>query len=229
MMPTVLRWRWLAILGCVSLVAGALGWVVWWSPLLAVDRIEVTGLQRVTRAQVVTASGVRPGTPLARVDLESVRDGVRAMRPVESVHVHRAWPATLRIRVQEREPIAAVPNGGGGYLLLDEKGVRVATVDDPPKGLPVVRIRSSGSGSGHDPERGAALRVLSVLPERLAARVRTLAVERGRISLRLQGGVTVIWGPPERGREKTRLLSVLLRRHDAATYDVSSPEVVTTG
>lgn len=233
------RWRWLAAFVGAAGVAGALGWLVWFSSLLAVERIEVVGPgQWLTGPEVVEASGVRVGTPLARVDVGAVRDRVRSLRPVESVRVRRSWPGTLRIRVREREPVAAIADSEG-YLLLDAESVHVATVDERPDGIPLIRLRGPPAGasdpagdSGPHVERApAALRVLVVLPERLTSKVRTIAVaDGGAVTLRLQGGARVLWGSPENadhGREKSRLLSALLQRHDAAMYDVRSPEVVT--
>lgn len=231
------RWHWLAAFVGAAGVAGALGWLVWFSGVLAVDRIQVAGdMQWVTGPEVVETSEVSVGTPLARVDVGAVRERVRALRPVESVRVRRSWPATLHIRVRERRPVAAVPDSGK-YLLLDEEGVHLATVDERPDGIPLIRLHGPSAGApapagdgGPQVERApAALRVLAVLPERLTGKVRTIAVTNGgEVTLRLQGGSKVLWGENAgRGREKSRLLSVLLQRHDAATYDVRSPGVVT--
>lgn len=227
------RRRWLLIIGVSgAAVAGALGWVAWWSPLLAVNRIEVSGAQRVDRAQVLDASGVRQGTPLARVDTGSVRERVSGLRAVESARVHRVWPSTLRVAVRERAPVAAVP-ADGAYALLDRDGVHVATVREPTEDLPVVRITGSGaasrgaSGTPGRAARRAALRVLDALPERVAAQADRIGVgaER-RITLRL-GDATVTWGKPDHVTQKARILTTLLRRHDADSYDVSSLETVT--
>ncbi len=224
-------------------LAGVLAWVVLASSLLAVHRVEVSGLHRLSREQVVQASGLRLGTPLARVDLGALRRRVSRLRPVESVRVRRAWPRTLRILVDERVPLAAVPHGSN-YALLDSHGVRVATVPKPPDGLPVVRIGGaspvspapSGSAAGEASSTGvaarrAALRVLGALPPRLAERVRDVSVERdGGVELRLRGGATVTWGQPRHAREKARILTLLLQQGQGAdTYDVSSTEVATTG
>lgn len=228
------RPRWLLAAGVSgAAVVGALGWIAFASPLLELQEVEVSGLQRVESAQVVDISGARPGTPLARVDVSAVRERVGGLRAVESVEVRRAWPSTLRIAVRERVPVAAVP-AGDGYALLDREGVRVATVPDPEADLPTVRIAGSGAEApaasrtaGRSANR-AALRVLGALPERVAGNVDRIAVgDEGGVTLRLQGGATVTWGQPKHSAQKARTLTTLLRRHDAKSYDVSSLEIVT--
>lgn len=231
------RRRWLLATGVGAvLVAGGLGWIVSPSSLLAVREVEVAGQSRVSREAVVRAAAVPVGLPLARVDVAAVRQRVAALRVVESADVRRRWPSTLRITVDERLPIAAVPRGGG-YVLLDADGVRVSTASAPPQQLPVVRIDAAAAGSGSaaagratTAADRAALHVLESLPRRLAGKVHTVSVAGdSEVRLRLDHGATVIWGRPERGQEKARILTVLLRRDNANTYNVSSPEVVTTG
>lgn len=226
---------WVAVSGGLGVcaVGAGLGWVVFASSLLAVDQVDVAGERRLPTARIAGAAQVRTGIPLARVDVDAVRERVEALRVVESAEVRRGWPSTVRITVRERVPVAAVPREGG-FVLLDDDGVRVATATDAPRGLPVVRI-DSGADAAEDSRaqtaaNRTALRVLGVLPSRLAARVSTVTVATdGGVRLRFRDGATVIWGNAEHGQKKARILAALLRRREAKTYDVSSVEVVTTG
>ena len=46
-----------------------LAWLVGFSSVLGVRSVTVVGARTVTAAQVRAAAGIRPGTPLARLDL----------------------------------------------------------------------------------------------------------------------------------------------------------------
>lgn len=227
--------------GLSAAVVGTLAWVVLASPLLAVRQVDVVAqhqFDRLTRGRVVRAAHVSQGVPLARVGVDSVRRRVAQLRLVRSVRVRRVWPSTVRIVVREREAVAAVPHGDG-YLLLDREGVRVAGVSKAPENLPVVKVMEPGRRAGprNSPRpgtTGAALRVLDGIPDELAGKV-TAATVTGdrRVTLRLHGGATVVWGRPGNAAEKADALLALMRDSDTdssgetAAYDVSSPEVVT--
>src|SRR5439155_2740194 len=69
------RWRaarpWLVALGVLSLVGGVLA-VLYATPLLGVAEVRVVGARLVSVDDVRRAAAVRPGTPLARVDIGAV-------------------------------------------------------------------------------------------------------------------------------------------------------------
>ncbi|MGH3320217.1 MAG: cell division protein FtsQ/DivIB [Streptosporangiaceae bacterium] len=217
-------WRlWGPLAGGVAVLA-VLCWVVFFSRILAVSEVQVVGDSRVPRSAVVKAADIRLGAPLARVDLAAVADRVAGLRRVAEVDVHRRWPGTVRIGVTEREPVAAA-RVGSGYVLYDRDGVSLDTVRKRPRHMPVLRV---GDPSASDPTTRAALAVVSALPDRLAAKVRTVSADGSdEVRLRLRGGAKVEWGSPRRSEEKARALSALLKKH-ADLYNVSSPDVVTT-
>jgi cell division protein FtsQ len=121
----------------------ALAWVLLASPWLAVDRVQVTGLERLSAEQVAAAAAVADGTPLALVDVGAAGDRVRGLDPVDDVRVRRVWPATLRIEVSERVPVAGV-EGRDGVLLLDRDGVGFLTEPGLPPGVPRAELTSPG-------------------------------------------------------------------------------------
>lgn len=213
--------RVVAVLGA-ALVVGALGWVLLASSLLAVDRLTVTGTERTTAAQVTRAAAVRLGTPLARVDVDGVRERVAALPAVARVEVHRTWPATLRLRVVERTAVAGVLQQGS-VTLLDGEGVAFARERTMPDGA--VRLQVPRPGP-RDATTRSALAVLDELPEDLRAR---LAIVRApspeAVSLLLEDGRRVVWGPPGRAQDKAAAATALLRL-PGTVYDVTSPEVL---
>lgn len=207
-----------------AVVLGVVGWVLLGSRLLVVRTVQVAGADRVSVSQIRAAASVRLGTPLVRVDVGEVRRRVEAIRRVESAHVQRRWPSTLRISVRERVPIAVVRQGER-YLLLDHHGVKVATVPSAPESVPVLEVAEP---SPDDPATRAALTVLHGLPERLVSKVTTVyAPVPTEVRLRLRGGDRVIWGNARRGAEKAHALMALLQQ-EAEVYNVSSPDVATT-
>lgn len=200
----------------------ALAWVVLASSWLGVDRVEVTGTQRLQPAQVVEAVAVATGTPLARVDTGAVEQRVGELAPVADVSVRRTWPGTLTVEVTERTPTAGVA-APGGVRLVDATGVVFATERALPKG--VVRLEVDDPGP-EDPATVAALSVHAALPAELRARVGLLrAASPSSVELHLYDGRQVLWGGPGGTATKAAAALALLDK-PGSVFDVSGGDVV---
>ncbi|MEU9126807.1 FtsQ-type POTRA domain-containing protein [Kitasatospora sp. NPDC048540] len=215
-----------------ALVAGTLGWLVFLSSALDVREVAVQGLQsgHLSEDEVRRAAGVQDGRPLARVDLAAVEKRVAAVPRVAGVEVWRGWPHTLRVKVTERRPVAAVHTDRGTYLQVDAGGKEFADEPQPPDGVPVVELQLSAQANealgviDRPALVRAAVTVAAGLPAEVAKRAGAVQVHSwDDIRLQLRDGVTVRWGSPERTARKAVVLTALLGRK-ASNYDVSAPD-----
>ncbi|WP_214327795.1 cell division protein FtsQ/DivIB [Nonomuraea sediminis] len=204
-------------------VVGCAAWLVFFSPVLGVRNVEIVGNLTVPSERIQQQAAVDRLHPLATVDLAGVESRVLAIRQLASAKVDRVWPGTLRIEVAEREPVAVVPVSGK-VALIDKDAVVIEIRDVGPPRLPVLKVDRPGAD---DPATRAALQVIGSLPDVLQGKVRQVrATSAEGVSLDLNDRRTVVWGGPDRGADKARVLTTLLRRK-ADVYDVSSPDVVT--
>lgn len=222
------RWKVLFVTLLVLGVLGTAAWVLLGSRLLVARRIDVVGARLVPRDRVLGVARVRLGEPLIRLDTAAVRDRVEAMQQVETARVERRWPTTVHIVIRERTPIAAVQRDNQ-FLQIDRYGVTVLISAARPRGLLALTVASPVQS---DPSLRAGLAVIRALPPWLFHRVAGVEARSPEaVTLRLEEGITIVWGAPERTPDKLRLLRGLLgnsQRRVAKTIDVSSPEVVTT-
>lgn len=216
------RWRGRLLRGLLlALPLAGLAWLLLASPVLAVDRVQVTGTERLTPAQVVEVAGVEPGTPLARTDVSGAAERVRSLEPVADVRVRRGWPSTVRVHVTERVAVAGVPRGDA-VLLVDADGVGFAIEPGLPDGLPRVEVAAPATD---DPATRAALRVLLDLPPDLAGQVAVVrASTPSDVAFVLDDGRTVVWGAPGDTATKASAVAALLTK-PGKVYDVSAPGV----
>jgi cell division protein FtsQ len=213
---------WAVALG-VLLVLGGLTWMIYGTPVLGVRDVKVVGAQLLTPEQVRAAVGVPADEPLARVDLDDVRDRVRAIPAVDRVVVRRSWPSTLVVEVVERTPVAAVP-AGRQFTLIDRSGVPYQTVADKPADLPLLRLARPGPG---DQDTRSGLIVLGSLSDELREQLVAVSVAApAQIKLELRKDRTVVWGDDTQSERKSQVATVLLRRA-GSEIDVSAPTVVT--
>jgi cell division protein FtsQ len=198
------------------------GWVLLGSSWLAVDRVALSGLGRLSEQQLRAAVDVEPGTPLARVDTGAVAAAVRELPAVASVEVERSWPGTLRVAVREREVAAGVQRDGR-IALVDADGVAFASEPGLPPG--VVRLEVEDAGPD-DAATRAALAVTQALPPDLRRRVLAVSVdEADRVVLRLDGDQRIVWGAPGETATKAAAAAALLKT-PGSVVDVSTPGLV---
>jgi cell division protein FtsQ len=222
------RWKVLFVALLVTGVLGTATWVLLGSRLLVARHIVVVGERLVPRDRVLAVARVRLGEPLIRLNTGAVRDRVEAVQEVETVRVERRWPATVRIVVRERTPVAAVQHDNR-FLQVDRYGVTVLTSAARPRGLPALLVVDPVQT---DPSLRAGLAVIGALPPWVSRRVASVEARSPEaVTLRLKEGIAIVWGAPEHAPDKLRLLRGLLSttpQRGTKTIDVSSPEVVTT-
>jgi cell division protein FtsQ len=217
------RWRAVLIALAVLGVAGAMAWVLLGSQLLVVRSVIVTGTQLVPKTEVLAVAGIKPGTPLIRVNTAEVAARVETIRQVQSAQVTRSWPDRVVITVTERTASFAVAAPGGGYDLVDAHGVLVRWAARRPSGLPLYLTPAAVASLRGDPDFAAASAVLGELPAQLRRALQSVtAPSPYQVTLRLADGVTVLWGGADRAAAKAEVLAVLMRTH-AHYYDVSAP------
>ena len=211
-----------AALAVAGLVAAA-GWVLFGSSLLVVRSVTVSGTRLVPRSEVLAASGVVPGTPLIRVNTARAAARIEKISQVSSAQVTRSWPNRLVIVVRERTPALVLPAYGGGYDIADADGVVLKRVTRRPADLPLYPTVAPEGALRGNPDLVAAVAVLGELPAQMRRSVVSVtAPNPDQVTLRLAGGITVLWGDASRAAAKARALTVLMRAN-LHYYDVSAP------
>ena len=191
---------------------------VWFTPALGVRDVQVRGTVNLTGEDVRAAAAIEPGTPLVRLEVDAVAARVRELPRVAGVEVERVLPGTVRLTVDEREPVAVIKAPEGAHL-VDVTGKDYATVVQPPDGLPELKVTPDALG--------AAVAVLTQLPEALRKDVLSVTADSpSDVRLALRGGREARWGSATDTARKAAVLEVLLTRK-GSVFDVSSPELPT--
>ncbi|WP_062377401.1 cell division protein FtsQ/DivIB [Demequina pelophila] len=209
-------------------------WVVLYSPVfgLRADRVELEGAGAVVdRAGVDQVVAAHAGTSLALLDTRAMVDELTQVKGVRDVEIARVWPSGLLLAITAREPVAAVPEDGGGYALLDAEAVHVGAAEQAPEDLPVVKVPV---GEDHVRVLTAVLGVVNQLPVELRERVQDIrATTEDAVEFQLREGPRVEWGSAEDSALKAQVLGILLQTGDAEdaapieVIDVSAPTLPT--
>ncbi|MFC9589665.1 cell division protein FtsQ/DivIB [Streptomyces sp. NPDC056944] len=218
----------LVTLGLVALVAGGV-WALYGSTWFRVERVKTSGTRVLTPAEVEAVAAVPMGAPLVTVDTEAIEARLRQRLPrIESIDVVRSWPHGIGLKVTERKPVLLVEKGGK-FTEVDATGLRFATVDTAPRGVPLLVLDSASSPSlrrfGADRLLQEAVRVRGELPAEIARDTRVVRITSyDSVTLELTRGRTVFWGSGEHGPVKARVLTALMKATPkAGHFDVSAP------
>lgn len=206
------------ILGALVLVAVG-GWIIGFSPAMAVKTVDVSGTELLHSDDVRKRAEVAVGTPLVWCDPQPIAARVAAIPEVKSVTVSQSWPDTITIAVTEREAVFAVRSSvEGEFWLVDDEGIVYHTVATVPDGLLVAT-----SSSTTIPVLKDAATVVTSLPSAVRKNVASLTVSSAdNIVLNLTNKSQVIWGSAAESTLKGQVVEALLKV-DAKVYDVSSP------
>lgn len=97
------------VVACVALVAVSIGLLAGYRWLTTIDYftirdLQITGVSRMAREDVLAQAELKPGMNLLAVNMENVEAMLTKNPWIESAQVTRVLPDTLKIRVTEREP-----------------------------------------------------------------------------------------------------------------------------
>ena len=200
----------------------------WFTPLLAIEKIEITGLQRLKEKSVMSAVANLKGTPLTLLDENSIAQRLQAFALIESFSVVSNPPHTLEIHIIERQPIAIVRVGETDYL-YDPAGVQIGVAkagDEYP------RVDVNADPANNDKYR-AAIEVMLAMPVELMGEIASVkASSQNNVQLTLRGSQSrsVIWGDSSQSVLKSKVLAALIKttkKNRSVTFDVSSPTAPT--
>jgi len=206
-------------------------WAAFWSPLLTVREVRVTGGKHTTSAEVASVAGLDSSDNLLLLSTSDVAAAAETLPWVRSAEVDRKLPGTVRIKIVERRP-AAVLSSGNEHLTVDARG-HVLTTEAAGDHLVVVTGFDVGMMEPGDvidaPEARAALAAWASLPRSLRRNVHAIfAPTVERLTLVMSGDLLVRYGAADHLEAKNEVLMALLARlrqrgTTAAYVDVRVP------
>jgi len=199
-----------------------------YTPIMAIDKIEIVGVHRMKQSTVYNAVKTLIGTPLTTVDENQIEARLANFTLIQSFTTVALPPHTLQIYIQERQPIGIVTIGATDYL-YDPAGVQIGPAASR-NSRPLILV--SGDPS-HSPNFREALSVLLALPVDLypkVASIQATSIDDVRIKLRGVANRQIIWGDSSDSILKSRVLAALMansKKSQSAVFDVSSPAAPT--
>jgi cell division protein FtsQ len=172
----------LVLVAVIAVAAGGtmLGWR--WKSSVTLRRIEVLGAHHADSAAVLHLARVDTGMALFDVDPVLVADRVQRHPWIQQAAVERVPTGLLRIRVEERTPVAlALSERGTPEVYLDSTGIKMPVTEDAAYDVPLVRGLRETEEEGstvQNPSVLALLKSLGQLNPEVNALISDFEVER---------------------------------------------------
>jgi len=212
--------RWVLIL-VFLLSCSVSGYFFAVSDFFSVSRVLVYGNIQVDGQRIVELSGIEQGRNIFSVDLDETAQWLCIEPRVRSAEVRRGLPGTIRITIQERQPVAMMNVGralitvdGDGrvldrYLVVTELSLPLISGVETPEGgmMPGGFI----DGAGMD----VALHILATLPEEAEGIGEINVVNAQDIRLYTVSGIEIRLGDGEDFANKYLIYSNIIKDNAA--------------
>ncbi len=189
------------------------------APCFRVSDIEISGIDFLTREDVLKLGGLEDAGNIWTVGLARLESRILSNPFVESVHTQRLLPDILRIDIEEKKPLALL-NFGGTLYSIDGKGMVLPSKPGRLYDMPVLTGKFEGGVRVGSPAGGELILkgleflrcVIEDRPE-VYNQISEVVMgdERGLIVHTSRGGVTVFFGHGQE-IEKIRCLEAALKQ-----------------
>ncbi len=168
--------------------------------------LYIKGREKTTPEAVLAATGMRIGESIFSVPLDEIQARLETLGTVRRAMVERSLPGTLRITLEERQPIAVWQHHGKQQLVDIDGVVLQEQAGDYPQLLVVV-------GTGAPEHLAELLAMLEQEPELARQVVAAVRVGERRWDIKFTGGMEVML--PDAKQDKAwHKLADMQRRQD---------------
>ena len=213
----------IATVSAACVVAIALVWGIFFSPLFALDmsKVSIEGLgdDSATTSEVQAAIQPFASTPLPRLSTSKVSAAVGGVRLVREAQVERTWPRGLRVTVRPRQAVLAVKEGSA-WSLVDDQGVSLSSSPSMPEGMAPTTLPD---GDERSRAAGEVAAIWTAMGDELRSQITMITHDGQTVSMTLSNSRTLNWGVASENDLKAKVAQVLISQRQARTYDVSSP------
>ena len=211
-----------AFLVIAPLVLIGLVAATFFTPLLAIDKIVISGTERLEPKKISKALESLDGRPLTTISEGEVAELLSDFALIETFAIQAEPPHTLNVKIRERQPIVVLVRSGKNYL-YDAAGVQIEQTNGAVK-LPYLNIKGNPK---ENPQFKTAIEVLLSLPVKTYQRIYSIEVSE-QLTTKLvlkKSNITVIWGDTKQALLKNEVLLTLLKTglKNSVVVDVSSP------
>lgn len=215
----VVLFRWVMGAGLLALLGLVLA--AYFTPMLAIERIEVQGANRIGVEELEKQLQPLVGELLTQVSEEQVASLLAEFKLIDTVGIESRPPNSLLVKIQERQPVVIVRVQNRDFL-FDAAGVQIAEAESDEDFPTLIGAGVPSSSTSYR----SAVDILLEMPNVLYNRVDRIEIDGAQARIRIDGyDFDVVWGSSKDSALKAEVLNSILESLTGAVefIDVSSP------
>jgi len=207
-------------------------YAVFQSPLFRLASVEVVGAESLSAAELVEWTGLKMGVNLLDLDMHAIGEAIRSHPRVKEARVRRKLPASLRVELVERRPVAYL-SAGDTFWVIDGEGVALYETATMSPSRPLITVDSAlemqaGQTVEH-PALGRALEFARSLSTRGLANLSEVHATSEGVMAYTRDGISISLGADGDMGDKARVMEELLdqiqrRQLSVAHIDLRHPK-----
>jgi len=207
------------------------GWTLANLPAFKMKSLAITGLQHVSRADVIARARLDPAENVWFYDRRAIARRIEALPYVQTARLHVRPPADVWLDITERRPDACVRDAAGRSYTIDEESrvLESGCAGSLPRTYELrAEVRAAPADFLHVPELASLQRDVFALGAG-GARFGTFSHDRfGQLQATMHDGIAVRFGDDDDLDRKQRLIGPILaqlgpRANDVRTVDLRAP------
>jgi cell division protein FtsQ len=181
-----------------------------------IQAIEITGAERLTRAEILSAAGIGEHTSLLWINADAARARLKRDPRIAEAAVRKLYPGRLEISLEERNAFALWQHDRQLDLVARDGGVLASVARDDARKMDLPLVVGLGAAT----RAATLLAALDSAPEIRAQTAAAILIAERRWNLRLKNGMDVRLPEIDPAAALARLV-VLDREQKILTRDVS--------
>lgn len=98
-----------------------------YSPYFKIEEIRIEGNQDINGKDILSLLDVKKGENIFKVKLRQAKRGLRSLKQIKDIDIHRDFPDKIVLKITERVPIAELDGGSNVHSnkveLIDKEGI----------------------------------------------------------------------------------------------------------
>ena len=217
------------------IIAGALYAVMFYTPVLTVTEVYVTGASAVDPSAVITASEIKPADNLLKIKYGKSCEKIMKIPYVSEAKIKYKFPNKLDIDITEAEIMLDLELEGE-YVSID-KNLKILEINENPKTFPIIcgiSAKKNVPGEKLTIDESDKFDIIlvyrKILEDKgLLKKCKKITIDGGDVTIEQEGGIKIICGGRDEAEYKISAFKAALESNPEVTigtFDVRNPKRV---